>query len=183
MSGGTIRLLTPEDALAFKQIRMEALRCEPAAYASTLAEWESLSLDEWGSRLVETPVFGAFQDDEPVAIMGLMRQKPSKTMHRATIIMVYVRSNLRGTDLAGRLLAAVMKYAGDHGIRQLELAVSAENPAAYRFYRREGFVEIGRIPGGFLHEGEEVDEIMMARRTEPWCHSIRLERYDIPARS
>jgi RimJ/RimL family protein N-acetyltransferase len=74
-----------------------------------------------------------------------------------------------------------MKYAGDNGIRQLELAVSAENPAAYRFYRREGFVEIGRIPGGFLHEGEEVDEIMMARRTEPWRHSIQLDRYAIPA--
>jgi RimJ/RimL family protein N-acetyltransferase len=46
----------------------------------------------------------------------------------------------------------------------LELAVSAENPAAIRFYLREGFSEVGRIPGGFLHDGREIDDVMMVRR-------------------
>ncbi|MFB2604722.1 N-acetyltransferase family protein, partial [Rhizobium phaseoli] len=41
---------------------------------------------------------------------------------------------------------------------------SAENPAAIRFYQREGFSEIGRIPGGVLEEGREIDDVMMARR-------------------
>ena len=45
--------------------------------------------------------------------------------------------------------------------------VSAENPVARRFYEREGFRQIGCIPGGFLHEGREVDEIMMVRRLLP----------------
>jgi ribosomal protein S18 acetylase RimI-like enzyme len=84
--------------------------------------------------------------------------------HRATIIMVYVRRNLRGTGLAGKLLRAVADHARDIGILQLELFVSAENPAAIRFYQREGFSEIGRIPGGVLEEGREIDDVMMARR-------------------
>lgn len=43
-------------------------------------------------------------------------------------------------------------------------AVSAENPAAIRFYLREGFSEVGRIPAGFLHDGREIDDVMMVRR-------------------
>jgi ribosomal protein S18 acetylase RimI-like enzyme len=48
--------------------------------------------------------------------------------------------------------------------RQIELSVSVENAAAIRFYRREGFVEIGCSPGGFLHEGREIDDLLMAKR-------------------
>jgi hypothetical protein len=47
------------------------------------------------------------------------------------------------------------------------LAPSAENAAALRFYRDEGFQEIGRIPGGFLHDCRETDEILMVRRIAP----------------
>ncbi|AEH83775.1 hypothetical protein SM11_pD0943 (plasmid) [Sinorhizobium meliloti SM11] len=44
----------------------------------------------------------------------------------------------------------VTEHARDHGVLQLELAVNAENSAAMRFYQRHGFVEVGRIPNGFL---------------------------------
>lgn len=169
MSDGIIKLLKPEDGEVFKQIRLEALRADPAAFASRAEDWETLSLDEWSSRLIEMPVFVAFQQDEPVAIMGLMWQKPSKMAHRATLIMVYVRASQRGTGVARKLLEQVTNHAVAHGIRQIELAVNAENPAARRFYEREGFVEIGRIPGAFLHDGVEVDEVMMFRRIGPWA--------------
>jgi ribosomal protein S18 acetylase RimI-like enzyme len=61
-------------------------------------------------------------------------------------------------------LAAVTAHARDGGFRQIELAVTAENAPALAFYRREGFAEIGYIPAGFLHEGREIDEILMMRR-------------------
>ena len=165
MSTDTIRLAGPDDVDAFRRIRLEALHAEPAAFASTAADWEALSDEEWRRRLTE-PVFIAFRDDEPVGIMGLMRQRSSKMVHRATIVMVYVRASLRGSGLASALLEALIRPAREVGIRQLELAVSVENPAAVGFYRRQGFAEIGRIPGGFLHDGKEIDEIMMARRID-----------------
>ncbi|WP_411755983.1 GNAT family N-acetyltransferase, partial [Sinorhizobium meliloti] len=49
----------------------------------------------------------------------------------------------------------------DHGVLQLELAVNAENSAAMRFYQRHGFVEVGRIPNGFLGHGTKNDELIM----------------------
>ena len=96
--------------------------------------------------------------------MGLTRQQSSKMAHRATIIMVYLRDSERGGGHAVAMLNLLLDHARTSGIRQVELAVSAENPAAIRFYQREGFHEIGLIPAGILHEGREIDEILMARR-------------------
>lgn len=87
--------------------------------------------------------------------------------HRATVVMVYVRESARGTGVAAALLDAIVACAASEGIRQLELAVSIENPAAKRFYERHGFAAFGTIPGGFLHQGREIDEVLMARRIAP----------------
>ena len=163
-SSVVIRLLGQGDVDTFRRIRLEALHAEPAAYASKAADWEALSDDEWRRRLTDNPVFAAFLDGEPVGIMGLLHQRSSKMAHRATIVMVYVRKSRRRAGVATALLKSLTDCARDRGIRQLELAVSVENPAAIRFYRSEGFIEIGRIPGGFLHDGMEIDEVMMARR-------------------
>ncbi|HTV67379.1 MAG TPA: GNAT family N-acetyltransferase [Rhizobiaceae bacterium] len=164
MSGAAVRLLTPEDVETFKRIRLEALRLAPEAFASRFDDWEHLPDEEWQRRVTANPVFVAFRDDEPVGIMGLMLQQSSKMAHRATIIMVYLRESERGSGAAPALLDALLDHARRTGIRQIELAVTAENPAAERFYARHDFKEIGRIPGGFLHDGREIDEILMARR-------------------
>lgn len=158
-----LKLLDPNDFEIFKRIRLEALRVAPEAFASSLADWESLPDEEWRRRLTNNPVVVSFSGDEPVGIMGLMRQQASKMAHRATIIMVYLRDTERGDGRAVAMLNLLLEHARALGIRQVELAVSAENPAAIRFYQREGFHEIGRIPAGFLHEGREIDEIVMAR--------------------
>lgn len=159
----TIRQVRSDEVDAFRRIRLEALLNEPSSYASSYDDWVSLSVNEWQQRLND-PVFIAFQNDEPVGIIGLLRQRASKMAHRATIIMVYVRKDLRGMGLAKGLLDAITDHARDIGIRQLELSVSAENFAAARFYLREGFSEVGRIPGGFLHNGKEIDDLLMVRR-------------------
>ena len=45
-----IRCLQPGDEEVFRRIRLEALRAEPAAYASTAADWEALPPEEWDGR-------------------------------------------------------------------------------------------------------------------------------------
>lgn len=158
-----IRHLGPEDVGIFRRIRLEALRSEPAAFASSAADWEALPDAEWARRLTANAVFVDFDEDEPIAIMGLMWQSASKMAHRATVIMVYVRRDRRGGGHAKALLDVLVAHARQAGIRQLELFVSAENPAAIRFYQREGFAEAGRIPAGTIHDGREIDELLMTR--------------------
>lgn len=163
MSGVTIRLLGPDDLDHFKAIRIEALELEPDAFASSAAQWRALPETEWVRRMTENPVFVAFRDDEPVGIMGLLQETPIKRRHRATIIMVYVRADERGTGLAGRLLDAAIAHARKLRVSQLELSVNADNETAVSFYQRNGFSPYGRIPNATLADGEANDELLMAR--------------------
>ncbi|WP_085044290.1 GNAT family N-acetyltransferase [Ensifer aridi] len=166
MIADLVRLLQPTDVEVFRRIRLEALREEPAAFASTASDWELLSDRDWRRLLADTSVFVAFCNDEPVGIMGLVRQRPRKMAHRASIVMVYVRQSLRGGGVSNELFDALISYACETGIRQLELEVSAENLGAQHFYLRKGFTAFGRIPGGYLQNGREIDEILMARRVD-----------------
>ncbi|MGO6747601.1 N-acetyltransferase family protein [Rhizobium ruizarguesonis] len=159
----SIRRICPGEIDVFRRIRLEALRREPSSFASRYEDWVVLPEEEWRQRL-NSPVFVAFSNSEPVGIMGLQRFRPKKMDHRATLVMVYVRESFRGTGLTGDLLAAIVDFAKDEGILQLELEVSAENPGAIRFYQREGFAEVGRIPGGLLEGSKEVDDLVMVRR-------------------
>ena len=159
-----IKHLEEEDVDLFRRIRLEALTREPQAFASTAADWARLSTAEWQARLTANAVFVALDGAEPLGIMGLMRERASRLAHRATIIMVYVRASERGGRLAEALLDTVTREARAMGLKQLELAATVENVAALAFYRRQGFAEVGRIPSGFLHEGREMDEILMMRR-------------------
>lgn len=161
-----IRQLGPDDMQIFRQIRLEALRSEPANFASSAEDWEALPDAEWTRRLTVNAVFVDFHEGEPIAMMGLMPQAASKMAHRGTVIMVYVRKDRRGGGHAKAILDVLVAHARQAGIRQLELAVSAENPAAIRFYQHEGFTQAGRIPGGTIHEGREIDEILMTRRID-----------------
>ncbi len=122
-----------------------------------------MSENDWRQRLND-PVFAIFQDGDPIGLIGLVRERLPRAAHRASITMVYIRKNFRGSGLAKSLLDTVAKFAWDIGVTQLELTVSSENPVAISFYRREGFVEIGRIPAGFIHEGREIDDVLMVRR-------------------
>lgn len=164
MNIATIRLLGPEDVEIFRRIRLEALRAEPDSFASSTVDWEKLSDDEWRQRITAGAVFVAFRDGDPVGIMGLLRERASKMAHRATVVMVYMRESLRGSGLAKMLLERLIEHARSQGIRQLELSVSAENAKAIGFYSRQDFVKVGRIPGGCIRNGREVDDLIMVRR-------------------
>ncbi|MBM3095017.1 GNAT family N-acetyltransferase [Ensifer sp. T173] len=159
----SIRRIAADEIDVFRSIRLEALRCEPASFASRFEDWQFLLDEEWRRRLND-PVFVAFSKCEPIGIMGLVRFRPHKMAHRATLLMVYLRECFRSTGLAKDLLDAVIDFARGEGVLQLELAVNAENPAALRFYRRHGFIEVGRIPCGLLDGDRGIEDVIMVRR-------------------
>jgi GNAT superfamily N-acetyltransferase len=167
-----IRILGADDLAIFKAIRLEALRAEPAAFASSVEDWEVLSDDDWRKRLVEGPVFVAFKDDEPVGIMGLIRQRASKMAHRATLIMVYVRSSERAGGRASELLHATVAYAHENEIRQLELAFTAENTAARRFMNAKASTRPGAFRVGLsMTTGRSI--------TSSWFGASTIERVSV----
>ena len=161
-----VRRLSVKDVDVFRRLRLEALSHEPFSYASVFADWACLSDRQWRQHLSQ-PVFAAFLGGQPVGMMGLRFEHARKMAHRAKVVSVDVRKGKRGIGIAANLLREVVDHALAHGVIQLELAVSAENSAAIRFYERHGFVEVGCIPDGFLgHDGKR-DELIMVRRLAP----------------
>ncbi len=156
----TIRRLSSGDVDVFRRIRLEALSHEPLSFASVYDDWAHLSDREWRRHLGQ-PIFVAFLGGQPVGMMGLRFERARKMVHRAKLVSVYVRKCIRGTGIAASLLRHVIEHALSHGVLQLELAVNGGNSAAIRFYTRYGFVEVGRIPNGFLGHDAEIAELIM----------------------
>lgn len=159
-----IRQLQSGDAELLRKLRLEALLENPEAYASRYEDWVDRPVAELEALLIQDPVFMCFDADDPIGMIGLIRQQPSKMAHRASLVMVYVKPARRGAKVAEKLLATVVDFVGEIGVTQLELAVSVENRLAIRFYDRQGFVEVGRIPNGFRHEGRGVTDVIMVRQ-------------------
>ncbi|CUX70973.1 MULTISPECIES: GNAT family N-acetyltransferase [Agrobacterium] len=164
-SSWQIRTISPGEVDVFRQIRLEALQSEPGAFASVYEDWVGLSDAEWRERM-NIPVFVAFAERRPVGLMALKQLHQPKMIHRATITMVYVNQRFRSSGLANALLDTTIRYAQQHGMRQIELGVRANRAGAIRFYKRAGFREIGTVPQGYVDDGLEFDEILMAKRLD-----------------
>ncbi|HVO71049.1 MAG TPA: GNAT family N-acetyltransferase [Aggregatilineaceae bacterium] len=85
---------------------------------------------------------------------------------------ISVARDYRGQGVGELLARTVIDEAVAQlpGLQLIELEVFGNNPIAMSLYRKVGFVEYGRIPGGILHHGEPVDAVYMYR-------PARLERH------
>ena len=53
-----VRLLTLDDYDSLRELRLESLRLLPASFAADLAQEETMSKEEWLSRLASAASFG-----------------------------------------------------------------------------------------------------------------------------
>ncbi|GAB3157456.1 GNAT family N-acetyltransferase [Amycolatopsis stemonae] len=74
-----------------------------------------------------------------------------------------VAPDRRGLGLGRRLVDAAVTEARRRGARKLTLRVLGHNTAARRVYERCGFVVEGVLRGEFHVDGEDVDDVLMAR--------------------
>ena len=161
-----IRLLAPADAGMFRDVRLEALRQNPEAFASTFEREKNKPLSWFQERFSQADIFGAFIEDELLGMVGFRAQDGSKTKHKAVLWGMYVRAIARNFGLGRRLVDAVVKHASER-VEQLQLAVVGENQAAYRFYKNLGFVEYGRETKALKQDGRYYDEILMVKFLAP----------------
>lgn len=72
---------------------------------------------------------------------------------QAALRKMFVHPDFRGPEAgtAKRLLAALLEWASDRGVREIFLGTTAKFLAAHRFYEKNGFSEIAReaLPPAF----------------------------------
>lgn len=161
-----IRRLTAADVALFREIRLEALRRNPEAFASAFETESVLPIGWFTERLERTTVLGAFDRSELVGIVGLAVDDGPKRRHKGMLVSMYVRSSARGARVGRRLVDAAVELAAQ-SLELVQLGVTAGNEPALRLYQSAGFVEYGLERHALKIDGRYYDEILMAKDLTP----------------
>jgi len=157
-----IRRLETSDAGLYRDIRLEALKRNPEAFASTFERENAQPLSWFEAAVVRADIFGAFLDGALVGIAGYAVPEGSKQAHKGLLWGMYVRAAARNLDLGKRLVAAVLHHAQGR-VEMIQLTVVNENKAARRLYEAMGFVEYGYEKRALKHDGRYYDELLMVK--------------------
>jgi len=156
-----VRLLTPEDAAQYVDLRARMLADAPLAFGASPGHDLMSSIEavrEQIARGDDSAIYGAFAPGL-VAAIGVYREDRPKTRHRMHVWGAYVTPPYRGRDLGRRLLEAAVAHArGIPGVTVLHISVTDAAPAARHLYERAGFEVWGSEPDALRHEGRTVTE-------------------------
>ncbi|MBN9886755.1 GNAT family N-acetyltransferase [Salipiger abyssi] len=154
----TVRALKPENAEAWKTLRLEAVATYPDAFLATADEVRAMSADQITQMLEAGMWLGVFEDGALAGMTGMTRPTSARAAHRAEIGGFYIRPACQGNGAADALMQALVVHVRALGIWQLELCVAEKNPRAIRFYERHKFLRQGRMPNIVIGaEGPETD--------------------------
>jgi ribosomal protein S18 acetylase RimI-like enzyme len=123
------------------------------------AAWLKSKLDHIASK--QAVMLLAFHGNELIAasevdlLRGIKRHTGS--------LGISVAQKYRGQGVGEVLIRHVIStsYEELSGLEIITLEVFGNNPIAINLYRKVGFTEFGRIPGGIIHRGSQVDAVYM----------------------
>jgi GNAT superfamily N-acetyltransferase len=158
-----VRATTLDDWQAMRDIRLEALRDAPDAFASTYARETAFEPAEWHRRATRDGSFLAFIPEltVPAGLVGGFEQEPGV----AELVSMFVRPQARGHGVGEALIDAVAAWARSRNATSVHLWVSETNKPAIRLYERCGFtVTPERQP---LPSNPALGELGMTREVTP----------------
>jgi ribosomal protein S18 acetylase RimI-like enzyme len=160
-----IRVLNQDDAEAFRELRLAAMKERPTAFTADYQTNLQRPLSHFAAQIHSLPdsfILGAFQNDTLVGIVGFFRSEGPKVRHNGNIWTMYVGPELRGQGVGRRLLLdAVERARSVSGLLQILLSVVADNVAARTLYLSAGFQITGREPRTVQVDGRFYDEDRM----------------------
>src|ERR1700733_6534128 len=169
MAAVAIRALEPREAAAWRELRLQALREDGAAFLGSYEDEAAKPVEDVAKRLgsthAATAVFGAFDGDALVGSVGIGRWAPIKARHRAILWGMYVAPTHRRGGVGEALVRRAVAHLGALAeIGQGGVMVAAPPTAARRLYRRIGFAWCGRQPRAMKQADATVDEDLLVLR-------------------
>ena len=132
--------VTEDDWRDLKEIRLAALAEAPGAFGSTLRREQDLTEAHWRTWARSAEMFIARAGGSPV---GMAAGVPGRSDAERKLVAMWVDPGWRGREVAGRLMSAVIGWAGSEGAARVTLWVAQGNDSARRFYAGRGFVFTG----------------------------------------
>jgi RimJ/RimL family protein N-acetyltransferase len=159
----SLRVLTSEDAAAYRVMRLAALEEQPPAFGSLPEDEPNLS--ETAIRLSQSEdrcFFGAFASDRLIGSVRLSRYEAPNEKHRAYLAGLYVLPQLRRIGCGRALVEQALHQAANlPSIRRINLTVVTQQTAAIHLYQSFGFRIYGTELETFSRNGRFYDEHLM----------------------
>jgi predicted GNAT family acetyltransferase len=153
--------LTADDLRAFRDLHAYGLKQDPNALVES-AEQDAARADaDVAAMLARGDAWGVFLDDRLVGKFVMDAPPYAQLAHTRWLHAVYLHPDARGTGASDALMRAALTEAEAQNATRVLLWVNGRNSAARRYYERLGFVEMGRIDGGVVIDGEAVDDVLM----------------------
>jgi GNAT superfamily N-acetyltransferase len=161
----SIRILTPDDALAWRDLRIAMLTHDPQGFHADLAEAHARSEAQWRDSMLAPPdaMFGLFRDGGLAGSAGFVTEKRPKLAHKGWLMAVYVVPGLRGQGWGRKLVRAVIGHARD----RVDVLLTGASVEGAPVYRAEGFETFGVERDAARVDGKSWDEELMAIHFRP----------------
>ncbi len=160
-----IRFLNSQDVAAYRQLRLQALREYPTAFASSFEQESCLTLNDFAARLhthdnLKSGIFGAFDDrSQLIGMLGFSCDNRPKRAHIGSLWSMYVLPEFRCLGLGAALLDQALSHTREIGVlRQVVLAVTENNLPALSLYKSRGFERFGLEHDALFIDGKYFDE-------------------------
>jgi ribosomal protein S18 acetylase RimI-like enzyme len=158
--------LNPSDWEKYKDLRLEALQKDSAAFGSSYEESLKKADEEWKKK-IENPksyIFVARDGDNFFGMAAAYQEEGEKVEHIAYVWGMYVRDSYRGKGIGKKLMQAVLdELQANSKIKKANLNVNTKQATAVKMYGSLGFKIAGTLHRE-LKEGEEYfDEYLMEK--------------------
>jgi ribosomal protein S18 acetylase RimI-like enzyme len=132
-----LRIASPEDWQASRDIRLRALAQDPAAFCSTLEGESALDEEQWRARMLTATTLLAW---DGLAVVGTVTLQPDPHEDGGReLVAMWVDPAYRRSGLAGSLVASMVNRAVSVGAHEVALWVAEDNARARSLYERSGF--------------------------------------------
>jgi GNAT superfamily N-acetyltransferase len=138
----SVRRAVLGDERILREVRLQALSDEPAAFGSTYEREAARTTADWQGWMSPGVAFILY---EPAGargmVSGLRDEADLEVVH---LMAMWVHPKIRGSGGADELVEAVIAWAQSEGAKRVRLKVIQGNDRARRFYERMGFRATGR---------------------------------------
>jgi len=164
MEKNNVQILTvsPELWEVYRDIRLDALQCEPQAFGSSYSKEKSFTKEKWMERIATRYNTIAIENGKAIGTMGayISNEAVGKV---ANIVGVYVIGDARGRGLGLKLFDFVIaKVKEDHKLAKIALTVNKVQLHAVALYKKLGFKVVGEETT-LMGDGKEYTELLMER--------------------
>lgn len=145
------RRLTLIDLESYFENRLRALKNSPSAFLTTYDEEIAKGQSHFEKTLShlgnEKAIFGAIENNQVIATIGIYQQDRPKTAHKAGIWGMYVDEAFRKKGIGLKLLDSAIQFAhNEMKVKQIHLSIESTNKAARSLYESKGFKVWGVEP-------------------------------------